>query len=109
MKNKIIKDQIIKILKQIKIINDKQHKLYKLGVDIIEISNGVDLLGDSISYLFYNGENEADIKIINDWVDWWLYESVNKIVYEKDKTETDLNKIEDFVDYLIINYLKYNE
>ena len=106
MKNKIIKDQIIKILKQIKIINDKQHRLYKLGVDIIEISNGIDLLSESIAYLFYNGKNEDDIKNITDWVDWWLYESVDKIVYEKDKSETNVNKLEDFVDYLILNYLK---
>jgi len=106
MKNKIIKDHIIKILQQIKIINDKQHKLYKLGVDIIEISNGIDLLSESIAYLFYNGKNEYDIKVINDWIDWWLYESVDKIIYEKDKSEINVNKLEDFVDYLIVNYLK---
>lgn len=106
MKNKIIKDQIIKILKQIQIINDKQRKLYKLGVDIIEISNGIDLLSESIAYLFYNGKNEDDIKIVNDWVDWWLYESVDKIIYEKDKSEINVNKLEDFVDYLILNYFK---
>jgi hypothetical protein len=40
-----------------------------------------------------------------DLIGWWMYENVNKIIYNSDKTETDLTDINDFVEYMIDNYL----
>jgi hypothetical protein len=40
-----------------------------------------------------------------DLIGWWMYENVNKIIYNSDKTETDLTDIDSFVEYMINNYL----
>ena len=40
-----------------------------------------------------------------DLIGWWMYEDVNKIIYNHDKTETDLNNIDDLVQYIFDNFL----
>ena len=39
-----------------------------------------------------------------DLVSWWLYEEVDKIIYEKDGTETNLEDIDALYTYLLENY-----
>lgn len=40
-----------------------------------------------------------------DLIGWWMYDDVNKIIYNHDKTETDLTNIDDLVQYIIDNFL----
>jgi len=40
-----------------------------------------------------------------DLIGWWMYENVNKIIYNSDKTETDLTDVDSFIEYMIDNYL----
>lgn len=37
----------------------------------------------------------------NDWIPWWLFEDVEKIIY-KDEQKIDLTKVEDLYDFLIM-------
>ena len=39
-----------------------------------------------------------------DLIDWWMYENVDKIIYNPDKTKTDLTNIDHFVKYIFDNY-----
>jgi len=64
------------------------------------------------SYVMYNTENkiygafnELLRTVMNDkgdYISWWLYENVEKIVWEKDKT-WHLDTVEDLYDFLIEN------
>lgn len=38
-----------------------------------------------------------------DWIGWWLYETAEKKIWEKDGTERNLAKVEDLYDFLIKN------
>jgi hypothetical protein len=39
-----------------------------------------------------------------DLVGWWLYEEVEKVIYEADGSETHLNTVDELYDYLVANY-----
>lgn len=46
---------------------------------------------------------EKEFKDEDAWVTWWLYEDVDKIVTYPDKSTKDINKIEDFYEFLVEN------
>ena len=113
-KNKnMVRKYIIDTLKKIKEIDEKVQVLYKHGVDIIELENGISQLERSISVVIRQEEDEK-FKCIQDFVGWWLYETVEKIIWYGSKEEieanpndverVDLTDLETFVDYLINEY-----
>jgi len=57
-----------------------------------ELYNTPGVLFDTYIYTIFNDEG-------SDLVFWWIYEDVDKIIYE-DSGETDVNKLDDFLNYL---------
>lgn len=104
----MIREHIIEILTKIKEIDATVHLAYDLGIDIINFDNGVALLEKSIPVLLRE-EKDDQFKWIDDLVGWWLYETVEKIIIVDENTKINLEKVEDFTDYLIKEYYKNNE
>lgn len=46
---------------------------------------------------------EKEFNDIGKWIDWWLFEDVEKIVYYQDKQNRNVEKIEDFYQFLLDN------
>lgn len=69
-------------------------KLNELGINLYEgvITDSIDAIFDAWLAEFLN---EEDIDIIY----WWLFEDVDKIIYDEDK-EINVEKIEDLYNYL---------
>ena len=64
------------------------------------------------------GENLIDLLIeilekefndIDEWISWWLFEDVEKIIYYQDKQSRNVEKIEDFYQFLLDNLKKHRE
>jgi hypothetical protein len=74
--------------------SDRSAKIYKLGIDLY---NFQDDLHSAINILFkshYSAEGE-------DLIGWWLWEDVEKFLYDKDGEKTnDLTKLEDLWKYI---------
>lgn len=88
----------IKSLNKIKELQDKHYKLYRLGVDLTGFETSNDLVVESLAFLWSDSEKKKTF--IKDWINWWLFEDVNKIIYEK-KSELDVNSVKDFVNFLV--------
>ena len=86
-----MKDFIIESLTEIKNIQEKKSQALNLGIDMLDFPDAVDIAIKSISRLLGGKE---------DYITWWLYEDVKKIIYDGD-TEFDVEKVEDFVEWLI--------
>lgn len=56
---------------------------------------------DLIELLMEILKNEFNDK--DGWIGWWLYEDVEKIIYYPDETMENIEKIEDFYNFLIKN------
>ena len=98
----MVRDYIIETLLKIKEHDEKVHALYTLGVDIIDFDNSFSQLEKSIPTLLRK-ERDKQFGYIQDLVGWWLYEDVDKIIYVDD-IEVNVDKVEEFVDYLIREY-----
>lgn len=98
----MVRDYIIETLLKIKEHDEKVHKLYTLGVDIIDFDNSFSQLEKSIPTLLRK-EKDKQFGYIQDLVGWWLYEDVDKIIYVDD-IEINVDKVEEFVDYLLREY-----
>ena len=92
------KEFAVKTLNRIKHIQLNYRALKNLGVDLIEYEDGVNLLEESIAMLFTLNETDCE-KALGD-VQWWLYETVDKIITLGDKTKLDVNTPEAFIDWL---------
>ena len=92
------KQYAIRALQRIREIHHRQQQLSKLGVDLIEYEDGVNLLEESISLLFTTDSRRFDNALQD--VQWWLYDKVNKVITIDSKNEVDVNKTEDFIDWL---------
>lgn len=46
---------------------------------------------------------EKEFNDIGKWIDWWLFEDVEKVVYYQDKQNRNVEKIEDFYQFLLDN------
>jgi hypothetical protein len=68
-----------------------------------------EFIGQGIYVIPENFCYEALIKLLRkqidpyDYIEWWLYEPVEKIVTEKDGTKHDLTTLDSLCDYLIKN------
>jgi hypothetical protein len=98
----MVRDYIIETLVKIKEHDEKVHKLYTMGVDILEFSDTNSQLEKSIPTLLRK-EKDEQFGYIQDLVGWWLYESVDKIIWHN-KIEFNIESVEDFTDYLIREY-----
>ena len=93
-----MKEFIIKTLTVIKEQNNKLNELYEIGIDLS------DFYGECETALIIStakliGKND---EVISDWIFWWLYEDVDKIIYDNGG-QTDVTDIGLFVDFLM-NY-----
>jgi hypothetical protein len=94
-----MKSDFIKTINSYKRYQDTLEKLSDLGVDMWD--NG---FNDPTDYIF-----EAYIEeILNDegqdLVYWWMFEDVEKVIYEdedKEKVIANVESIEDFYNYLV--------
>jgi hypothetical protein len=100
----MVKQYIIDTLNLIKEINEKISKLYSLGVDLLELETGISGLENSISVILRK-EKDEEYGYIQDLVGWWLYDNVEKTIWDKETTY-HLDNIDYFADYLIQNYQK---
>ena len=100
----MVKQYIIDTLNLINEINEKISKLHSLGVDLFELETGVSGLEKSISVILRK-EKDEEYGYIQDLVGWWLYDNVEKTIWDEETTY-HLDNIEDFADYLIQNYQK---
>ena len=100
----MVKQYIIDTLNLINEINEKISKLHSLGVDLFELETGVSGLEKSISVILRK-EKDEEYGYIQDLVGWWLYDNVEKTIWDEETTY-HLDNMEDFVDYLIQNYQK---
>jgi hypothetical protein len=100
-----MKELLIKVLNKLKFIEDREHKLYGLGVDLIEFSSEFNWV---TQWLFECMFNDEGFELIYSW----LYDGSPKILHYKDCPDSNIEKVEDFVDYLLMpenNYLKDNK
>lgn len=96
------KEYIVKTLNRIKEYQVKNDELAKLGIDTSEYYEGViNLLEESIALLTSDTDKrfEANLELIQ----WWLYDQPNKVFYYDDKSDLDVNKPEDFAEFLLNN------
>ena len=90
-----------KIIKEIKNFNNKNDIISKALINDCTgfVDYGFPLL-DIIEDLLNKCLNIKDKSLIS----WWLYEKVDKIIIYEDGTQKNLNKIEDFYDYIVKEY-----
>jgi len=88
------KEAFIKTINKYKQFIDASDKLNDLGIDLSEgpITDAIDAIFDAWLAEFLN---EEDIDIIY----WWLFEDVDKIIYDGDE-EINVEDIEDLYNYL---------
>ena len=98
----MVRDYIIETLTKIKEQDEKVHKLYTMGVDILEFSDTNSQLEKSIPTLLRK-EKDEQFGYIQDLVGWWLYEDVDKVIWI-DEFKIKVDKVEEFTDYLIREY-----
>jgi hypothetical protein len=100
----MVRDYIIETLTKIKEQDEKVHKLYTMGVDLLDFDNTISQLEKSIPTILRK-EKDEEYGYIQDLVGWWLYDNVEKTIWDKETTY-HLDNIDYFADYLIQNYQK---
>jgi hypothetical protein len=98
----MVRDYIIETLVKIKEHDEKVHKLYNMGVDLLDFNNTTSQLEKSIPTILRK-EKDEQYGWIQDLVGWWLYENIEKKIWY-DEIEINVDKVEDFTDYLIREY-----
>jgi hypothetical protein len=98
----MVRDYIIETLVKIKEHDEKVHKLYNMGVDLLDFNNTTSQLEKSIPTILRK-EKDEQYGWIQDLVGWWLYENIEKKIWY-DEIEVNVDKVEDFTDYLIREY-----
>ena len=94
------KEYVKKSLLRIKEYGDKTDALGKIGVNLIDYNEGlINMVEESIAIVV--SEDKFDL-VLED-IQWWLYESVNKIITYGDK-KVDVNNIDNYVDWLFEHY-----
>ena len=87
------KEEFIKIINSIIKIDDTITKLYDIGVDIVSSPLCDYGIITDILWTYIYGKEGMDI------INWWLYESVDKII-TIDGENIDVTKVEDLYDFL---------
>jgi len=82
-------------LNKLQKVNKRTSDLYNLNVDLIDFT---DDFNNIISLMLEEIFNELQVDII----EWWLYEDVEKHLFnEEGKMTDDLTKIEDLYNYIL--------
>lgn len=96
MKSNLSKEEFIKLIET---IQEEDATLRELEDTLEKISSSYIILDTPKSrYIMLNlifTEEEID------WIDWWLYEDVEKIITYSDGQERDVTKIEELYNFLI--------
>ena len=103
----MVRDYIIETLVKIKEHDEKVHKLYNMGVDLLDFDNTISQLEKSIPTILRK-EKDEQYGWIQDLVGWWLYENIEKKIWY-DEIEVNVESVEDFTDYLLREYSSINE
>ncbi len=92
MQYKVFNEVIVKLQE----VSDKSQKLYELGIDLSNsIENDYSEIITLILRSHYGKEGE-------DMISWWLYEDVEKVLYEtnSDKVTRELKTIKQIWEYV---------
>ena len=93
-----MKEFISKTLTVVKEHDNKLNELYNLGIDLVDLYSECEAtLIEAIAKLIGKDEDA-----MLEWIYWWLYEDVDKIIYENGG-QIDVTDISLFVDFLM-NY-----
>jgi hypothetical protein len=84
-----------KAILKIKAMNEKSTTLYNLGVDIMEVDMGIDLVVDSFEYIFN--------KSICETISWWIWEDVEKNISVNGK-EYNVETLQDLLKFIHDDY-----
>lgn len=98
----MVRDYIIETLLKIKEYDEKIHKLYDMGVDLLEFNNTNSQLEKSIPTILRK-KQDKQFGWIQDLVGWWLYDNVDKKIWHEE-VEFNVESVENFTDYLIREY-----
>ena len=85
-----------RILHKLQETYQRTSDLYKLDIDVINFSEKYDVIINILMSEIFNTQQM-------DLIEWWLYEKVDKYLYDfktKEKTH-DLTKIEDLYNYIM--------
>lgn len=94
------REQFKKYIRDIEEVDELSNKLSDFGIETIECKELFRAEEIFFAWLEQDfGENGANL------VSWWLYEDVDKIIYESDGSETNLENIDDLFTYLQENYI----
>lgn len=93
------KELFIKYIDLVKQYKEQEDKLYEeFRLELYESTIG-DIVGKLMDLCLDTSFTEAG----SDLVLWWLYENVDKIIYNEDNTESDVTDINDLWDFMISN------
>lgn len=84
-----------KAILKIQTMNEKSTALYNLGVDIMEVDMGIDLVVDSFEYIFN--------KSICETISWWLWEDVEKVMWINER-EYRMETLPDLLKFIHDDY-----
>ena len=92
---KISKEEFIEIVYSLKEQSDKHKELYKFGIDLINYESNYEKCFSVLKKIVFN-EKQLDL------IDWWLYEDVEKVLFNKDETVfKNLSTASDLYDYIV--------
>ena len=91
------------ILDRVKQEYNKRDSLYENGVDLSNYQNGLyDTTMDSIYYILV-GDDIANREILKDYIEWWLFESVEKIIYRTNNRDYNVEKSYDLLKWVLVD------
>lgn len=96
------REQFKENIRKLEAIEDIADKLTDIHIEILdceELFYAEEIFFDWVKDDF--GENGKDL------VSWWMYEDVEKKIYESDGKETNLENIDDLYSYLEAHYCTY--
>lgn len=102
----MLKQYIIKALIRLKDNQAIHRQFYDLGLDAtayFDKTGYISLIEEAIATMLSNGDEKKFEAVLYE-VQWWLYENVDHVYFYDDKPNVDVNKTEDFVNWLFDQY-----
>lgn len=95
------REQFKNSLRKVEAVSELSEKLADLGIETLECPQLF-----AASEIFFSWVKSEFGEEGDDLVSWWVYEDVEKILYEEDGTEINLEDIDDLYSYLEANCKK---
>ena len=92
--------KVIELIRKQEQVNDKITDTLSLFCD----GNGLMFTGSEYYYEALMLLLKESMNDEGDYIGWWLYEDVEKVIYLEDGTERRLDTIEELYDFLLENY-----